>query len=144
MARTLRLTLLAAVVTAAAASCPSPDWLQLRDKCYWGSDFALSWDDADHLCRTIVAGSDLVSIHDDDVNSFVYYTVLDGWVGWLGLTRASTDDPWTWTDGSPFNYSQFREFESSLHAVTGDYYGPAWAGMVGTDSEHFVCQIAAT
>ena len=144
MATTLRLTLLAAVVTAAAADCPSPDWLQLRDKCYWGSDFALDWDHADHLCRTIIAGSELVSIHDDDANSFVYNTVLDGRLGWLGLTRESTDDPWTWTDGSPYNYSQFGGFESALHAVTGDYNSPAWAGMLGTFSERFVCQIAAT
>ena len=40
----LRLTLLAAAVSAALASCPSHNWKQFRDMCYWGgSDYDLQW-----------------------------------------------------------------------------------------------------
>ena len=153
MSRTLHLTLLAAVITAAAASCPSSEWTQFRDICYWGrSDDVVYWYEVAHLCNTIYPGAEMVTIHDIALNAFIaeYIASRDGSrdYAWIGLSRASSSSDWHWTDGSAVNYTVW--FANDDDSVGGDCalinYGQwgMWAGF-NCDTYHFyfMCQVAA-
>ena len=151
MPSTLRVMLLAAAVTAAAAepdACPSSEWKQYEDMCYWNSNFRLQWDEVSRVCNEMFPGSTMVSIHDLDLNSFIAEDLTNYVETWLGLRRDSSYGSWTWTDGSPFDFNNWYGGDPAWSeegcAVTnwnglGDWTGYSCDSHLST----FACQIAA-
>ena len=150
MLLTLRVLLVVAAVTIACAACPSPEWKQYGDMCYWRSDHQLSWPAAFAACPTLFPGADLVSIHDLQQDAFIAEELLGGDRAWIGLRCAgdTTPPPCAWTDGTPYNYTNwYRHLTCSVNCCgsinyvnEGDWYG--------FDCEHdtwyFVCQISVS
>ena len=149
---TLPLMMLVASVTATTATCPS-HWKQFRNTCYWMSDFGLRLGDVANVCNMFEPGSDLVSIHDIEEDAFIAEEVAidsdgDRTNAWIGLTRINSSSPWSWTDGSPYNYSLWYkddpDFEAGDCVVTNRGAWGTWACRDCESSLNFMCQIAAT
>ena len=146
---TLRLMLLVAAISTTSAACVSLEWHQYRDMCYWRSDFYLNWNDARTVCREIFPGSDMVSIHDIGLDAFIAEELLDGAEAWLGLSRATSSSPWTWTDGSAYDYHNWYQDDplcSGECCTTINYVNDGdWTGY-GCDTYYFpfVCQMDAS
>ena len=154
MSLTLRLTLLAAAVSAAAASCPSYEWKQYRHMCYWGqSNYTLHWDEVADVCNTVYSGAEMVTIHDEKLNTYIAAEIAvydDGSLSqtWIGLARASSFSSWFWKDGSAVNYTQWYENDDDNVggncALTNYAERGMWAGWnCDASTRHFMCQIAA-
>ena len=151
MLSALRLTLVAVAITTAAASCPSSEWKQFRDKCFWMSSASLHWQDVPYVCSTVYPNATMASIRDTEENTFIAEEVAvrpDGtqtWT-WIGLSRANSTAPWTWTDGSPYNFSMWYQNDPEYHggncAQTNVYEWSMWASYSCSDPRaHFICQI---
>ena len=143
MSSTWRLVLLVAVITAASATCPSSEWKQFLDKCYWASNYTLTWQEAKNVCRSFT-GADMVSVHDPVLNNFIYADVINGNT-WLGFRRFDDDAPWLWTDGSVNDYTNWSGGDP---AWTGEgcaiIYGSSgqWTGYDCDDDYYFFqCQV---
>ena len=154
MAPTLHLTLLAAIITAAVANCPSYEWTQYKNMCYWGrSDYPLHWNEVGDVCNSLYPGAEMVSIHDMDSNTFITQHVVASSDGscnttWIGLSRASSSSSWTWTDGSPYDFTQWYKNNpgdgGGNCALMSKYECGAWRAFDCTnDSYYFMCQVAA-
>ena len=145
MTWTLRLTLLAAVVTAACAGCVSNDWKRFRGMCYWHSNYTLKWDDAKDVCHYQFPGSDMVSIHDLDLNAFIAQNLLDYTETWLGLSRDSSSS-WEWSDGSSFDFNNWYGGDPvyfGAGCATTNWNGLGdWTGHGCSTYQHFMCQLA--
>ena len=142
-----RLTVLFVTITAINATCPFPDWVTYQGKCYHAEEFTLPWDTVANVCDLAFPGSQPVSIHDLVQNSFLYENVADGLHSyWLGLHRADTNELWTWTDGSPFNFSKWAADQPE---GDGERCGHFWYEHEGdwgardcaSDRAYFMCQI---
>ena len=101
----LRISVLAAAVVATNAFCPTYEWTQYRNMCYWVSNFTLNWRDVDHVCGGMFPGSTSVSIHDYELDTFLGVDLLNKQPTWIGLHRANLSSSWVWSDGSSFDYS---------------------------------------
>ena len=154
MSWTRRLSLLAAVVTAVSASCVDSDWYQYRNTCYWASryDVQFTWRDARSVCSMMFPGSDMVSIHDLDLDAFIAEDLLHGDEAWLGLYRVNDTAPWLWTDESEYDYHNWFGYDP---VCSGDPPLPTgeccayinernegdWLGWNCDDYLRFVCQL---
>ena len=145
-ALSLRLVVLAAA-SAAAASCPSSDWHQYRDMCYWMSNYTLNGRSVEPVCRSLTPGAESVSIHDLDLNAFIAEDLTRGEWARLGLTRADPNSDWKWNDGSPLNFTIWHEGEPGATDVCGSIN---WRDMGFWSAEScdthylpFVCQVNA-
>ena len=107
----LRVTLAAAALTIVWGACLTAEWKQFRDKCYWMSNYTLTWEDATKICPSIFPGAHLVSVHDIEEDGFVSEEVTGYIHTWLGLHCTGCRDyppsGCTWSDGSAYNYSNW-------------------------------------
>ena len=71
--------------------------------CYLHSDSKLGWEDARRYC--VARGGDLASIHSADENKFVLNLDPDQENFWLGGYRDGKTKSWSWSDGSPYDFS---------------------------------------
>ena len=149
---TLRLTLLVAVITVTSATiarCPSTEWHRFREMCYWRSNSTLIWNQVRNYCQMNFPGSDMVSIHDLELDAFIAEELLYYDQAWLGLRRASNSSPWTWTDGSDCNYYNFFGGDPAWADETCTLINVGnpgcWTGLSCDHHYHyFVCQIATS
>ncbi|KAK6754705.1 hypothetical protein RB195_013596 [Necator americanus] len=96
-------------------------WVTFDGNQYGFFDHEASFDEAEEIC--VHYGGHLVSIHSQAENDFVHsmtYPLTShsyNEMVWLGGRRASPpfDNQWTWTDGSPFDYTNWDDGEP-------DYY----------------------
>ena len=150
MAWTLRLTLLAAVVTAATTTCPSSEWKQHDSMCYWRSNYTLTWSDARQICPALFPGSGMVSIHDSELNAFIAEDVANGDQAWIGLLRVGDTSPWVWFDGSAYDYSNWFDNDPewcfyNCCAYINYINEGVWTGLdCYSYYRLFMCQIAAS
>ena len=143
---TLRLMLLVAAISTTSAACFSSEWHRFQDKCYWRSNYSLPWNDVRHVCQERFPGSDMVSIHDLELDAFIAEELMDGTDAWLGLRRTTSSSPWTWTDGSAYDYHNWygndpdcRQEECCVginYVNDGD-----WTGHHCYFDYNFVCQM---
>ena len=144
----LRLAMLAAATAAAGADCPSEEWHQFRDKCYWVSDFTLNARSVATICDSMWPGAEPVSIHDLDLDAVIAENLLQGQRAWLGLHRADTHAEWTWADRSDMNFTMWHEGQPN---ASGEICGTINFDKTGFWSDDpcdtfyllFVCQIDA-
>ena len=154
MPRVLHLTLLAAVITAAAAECPSPEWQEFRNMCYLGmSDYILHWDEVADACNTVYPGAEMVVIHDAELNTFIAENIVVYPNGnrsgaWIGLSRFNSTSSWTWSDGSPVDYTQWYldnpEYIGGNCVIINYAQWGKWVGHdCGLVRDYFTCQVPA-
>ena len=146
---TLRLPVLAAILTAASATCPSSQWKQYGDMCYWRSNLTMSWSEVRGVCQTTFTGSDMVSIHDLLLDAFIGEELMGGEEAWLGLHRPFDVSPWTWTDGSAYDYHHWYggtpDWPGEACAVINYGNDGDWTGFDCYSYERlFMCQIEAS
>ena len=136
----------AIAITAVAGACPD-GWQQLRDMCYWASDYELNGRTVDRVCNDKVPGATAVSIHDLDVNAFVSENLFNGDIGLIGFYRASASASWVWSDGSVVNFTYWESGQpnDSGEACTRvDGGSGCWLdGPCDTLYHRFACQIHA-
>jgi len=98
------------------------DWsLCLGGCCYYRSKNAVSWHNGLAICKA--KGGDYASIHSKEENKYVQDTVCGGSHCFLGLTDANKEGTWTWTDGSPMDYTSWDSSEPNGCCGTGDHGG---------------------
>ena len=126
----LTIAALAAIPAPATADCPSDDWITgYNGFCYILVNNTWPWYVSKDACDQVAAtGATLTSIHDAQLNAFVAETVAGEEEAWLGMTRATTYADWTWTDGTPFNFSYWYQDEPY---GTGELCGVTNCGRVG-------------
>jgi len=97
------------------------DWsLCLGGCCYFRSE-KVSWQEGLAICKG--KGGDYASIHSEKENNYVQDKVCGGVDCWLGLTDANKEGTWTWTDGSPMNYTHWDSTEPNGCCGTADHGG---------------------
>ena len=150
----LALTILSAA-TAAAASCPSEDWQQLFDMCYWKSTFTMPWTSVATTCGSLYSGATPVMRVDFTINSFLSDRVMEGRQGWIGLCcdgecpSAGIPTDFSWLDGSPLEW-ELWETQTAFHGngsrcayINSAGFGQ-WNALVESDTSYPVlCQISA-
>ena len=64
----------------------------------------LNWDEAENYC--LGENAHLASVHSEDENTFITNLVPNRF--FLGGTDRITEGNWTWSDGSPFDYKNWK------------------------------------
>ncbi|XP_044837409.1 killer cell lectin-like receptor subfamily B member 1B allele B [Mauremys mutica] len=78
--------------------CPR-DWLLHRDKCYWLSKEADSWNKSRDDCSR--KGSQMLMIQDQEQMNDLQALIAAENAVWIGSSFNSTQRKWTWVDGAP-------------------------------------------
>jgi len=94
-------------------------WQKFGLKCYQKFDKTLRWNEAESFCQT--EGGHLASVHSDGENDFIFN--ISGFATWIGGNFNYTEDMWTWTDGSAFDFRP-SGFPCPTCPPTGDTQGP--------------------
>ncbi|KAL5011335.1 hypothetical protein ScPMuIL_009886 [Solemya velum] len=89
--------------------CPDNSWIHHQDKCYLLKPLETqTFMDAIYRCQA--KSANLVSIHSEEINDFLYHSVKlltrKSEDFWTGLHR-SQDDRFQWMDGSVMQYNHF-------------------------------------
>ncbi|XP_048247369.1 C-type mannose receptor 2-like isoform X2 [Haliotis rufescens] len=100
----------AAFICYQEVSSYSGNWasFDVRGGWYLYNDSRLFWDDARASCLSI--GADLISIHSQAENDFVYENITRNWIA-IGATDAAEEGTFLWTDGSPMDYTDWQSGE---------------------------------
>ncbi|XP_078354170.1 uncharacterized protein LOC144638790 isoform X2 [Oculina patagonica] len=95
----------------------STEWTRYESFCYKASQRQASWEDARKECLDL--HSDLVSITSSAENNFINTTLIPGEGGhWIGLNDKAQEGVFQWSDGTPYNFSSFREEDTSKGDVS--------------------------
>ena len=94
-------------------------YAQICVKCYQKFDKVLKWNEAESFCQT--KGGHLASVHSDGENDFIFN--ISGFATWIGGNFNYTEEMWTWTDGSAFDFRP-SGFPCPTCPPTGDTQGP--------------------
>ena len=93
-----------------------------------------SWSAARSEC--IRRGGDLASLHNAAENAAAFALVPANTAAWIGLSDATTEGTWVWTDGTPYDYVNFHPGEpnqgtnencAGLFQMTGVSFNGQWA-----------------
>ncbi|XP_037330821.1 C-type lectin BpLec-like [Pungitius pungitius] len=145
---------------ALGAVCPSEDpplqlqrgdcptfWFTFNGRCYKYFATRMNWADAELYCLSL--GTNLVSIHSEEEQSFVEELIknFDPAEGntWLGLSDNHKEGAWMWTDGSKVEFTYWgpeqpdNEYERE-HCVQTNYLGlKSWYDWPCSHNVPFVC-----
>uniref|UniRef100_A0A914EJI5 C-type lectin domain-containing protein n=1 Tax=Acrobeloides nanus TaxID=290746 RepID=A0A914EJI5_9BILA len=95
-----------------------PEGFSYFEKTCYRTIIGLNFYDSLKTCKSFTNGADLVSIHDDNKNTLVYYICSDlGNYVWLGLYDPRMNHSWQWSDGTPYDYQHW----SGNPNATGQY-----------------------
>ena len=96
------------IVTSEAQTCTIIQGcdVTINGSCYAHVDDNLNWNQAENCC--VAWGGHLASIHSDDTNILLNgIRNQDRWT-WIGLNDTTDSGDYVWTDGTPFDYENFR------------------------------------
>ncbi|CAL8313738.1 unnamed protein product [Merluccius merluccius] len=99
-----------------------------------------SWTEARTFCRAI--GGDLISIHNNDMNSF---NSMDS--AWIGLSSLDSNAGFTWSDGSPLNFERWsfgepNNYNDLEHCTEMERYSDFWNDCYCEAFKNWICQIS--
>ena len=120
----LWLAMAGATLTAASAACPSEEWIPYDGNCYWKTPFDTRWLSGEDICNTAFPGSHMASIHDSLENAFIYEYVANFTSTWIGFRRYDDDVPWSWSDGSPANWTNWCDGQPFGYGERFGYMAP--------------------
>ena len=151
---TVILTTLLIVATSRAQTCTTIYACDviINDNCYAYVGDSVSWNQAEACC--VAWGGHLASIHSAGVNSVLNDIRNIDRFAWIGLSDTATDGVYVWTDGTPFDYSNFAlnqpdsyEGESCFHIRDISHEGVmTWndlhcnIDLFGDVSTSYICQ----
>ncbi|XP_062826432.1 CD302 antigen isoform X2 [Anolis carolinensis] len=102
------------------AACPSAAWISFRNSCYTllqGPLETHSIDDAREYCKGNASGADIVSINNEDENTFIQDSFHTRWHGpeyiSLGMFFDTDDDAFKWYDQSNVNFTNWMKEENN-------------------------------
>jgi len=104
--------------TGAQTDCPA-GWKMFNGRCYGSPENKrLSWEAAELHCQNWLSGAHLASVHSPEEQAFI----VDNYPKhiWLGGTDISQEGTWDWTDGTPFDYSDWYPGEPNNHGGNQD------------------------
>lgn len=131
------LSLLAVINAAASLDCET-----LGDLCYFISFSNVYGDEQAYACRLLHPDAEPVSIHSEEVNSFLL-SMSSGHSPWIGLRRKSADEDYAWIDGSSVDFTNWKQ-EPDHDSKNYGYLSNADGKWLVDDSEdpgsHF-CQV---
>ena len=114
-------------------------------------DSAETWNGAEIVCQAKTwkgVQGHLASVHSKEENIFVASLATE--TIWLGGNDLHKEEQWTWTDGTPFTYSNWNTGEPNNHGNNEDcleLYTPSsnkgkhWNDDRCTKSAKFVCKL---
>ncbi|KAK8734902.1 hypothetical protein OTU49_005721, partial [Cherax quadricarinatus] len=133
-------------------TCPQT-WAYKNGKCYFASDFEITWNEARDKCKEYNTEADLVSIHSDEENAFFTEQLTHkSDATWLGLSYNQISDQWIWSDGQVNNYTNWNEGEPNsdtencvecIDYPTDPAHGK-WNNLDCTASRAFACELFPT
>ncbi|KAK0150214.1 Ladderlectin [Merluccius polli] len=95
-------------------SCPM-FWYSHDGRCYKYVSTRMTWADAELHCLTLDAN--LVSIHNDNENEFIFRLIQNFNPGqeyhWIGFSDAPKEGHWMWSDGSQRDFAAWYKGEPS-------------------------------
>ena len=150
-------------------NCP-PLWTRFHNHCYRFYGEPKSWIDAELHCRNMAtcnaaSVAHLVSIHNQDENSFVFdywqSSLVTGCTSsnsrslnsvWIGLNDIDTEGSMVWSDGSSQDFTKWRpnqpddngnHNEDCVHIKNqgGYLFGDDWNDITCTTLMPFVCKM---
>jgi hypothetical protein len=97
---------------AGVTGCPAGN--TYNGNCYWLNTAETTWDTARAACQAHMEGGtgnfDLATVNDQAENDFlVGFVTID--LAWIGLNDRTTENTFTWIDGSTSTYRNWREIE---------------------------------
>ncbi|XP_077159613.1 macrophage mannose receptor 1-like [Paroedura picta] len=101
-----------------------------------------TWFEARDFCREI--GGDLVSIHSEEEGNKIKQLIEDDI--WIGINPSDSDTGYTWSDGSPVDYLNYRpwykRYDNGENQCTtlGAIY-PFWTKSSCSSLERWACQV---
>ena len=130
------------------SECPE-GWSKNQTSCYWmvflSFDHA-SWAEAKQRCPQFHPAAHLASSGSELENDFITHMHSGTETFWLGGTDSDEEGNWTWTDGTPFNYTKWESYEGAggikqnCLAIRLSYYG-YWYDYECFDSYPYICEI---
>lgn len=134
-------------------TCPQ-SWTLHNGKCYYASNFEVTWSVAREKCKEFNTEADLVSIHSEAESDFFGDVLTHSSLGtWIGYTYDSDSGQWVWSDGQPSNYSNWNDGEPNnledeacteiIDAVGWDTHAK-WNNMPCSSSRAFGCEFFPT
>ena len=89
------------------SSCPE-EWEEDGEHCYYWNSQYLAWSPAEEFCND--RGGHLAAVTTHETTVFLLKltkTKTTSEKFWIGGTDKATEGTWTWTDGSPMNYTNW-------------------------------------
>ncbi|XP_022093080.1 fibropellin-1-like [Acanthaster planci] len=85
-------------------------WLRFGDYCYlYTTDIMVDFYEARGYCKG--EGADLVSIHSQEEQTFLYDNHYPGYTYWVGYTDLASEGNFIWTDGTQNTYTNWAPDE---------------------------------
>ncbi|XP_006872105.1 PREDICTED: lymphocyte antigen 75 [Chrysochloris asiatica] len=95
-----------------AAKGDALQWIQYKDHCYIFDQALHSFSEAEELCAELDHSATIVTIENEDENKFVSTLMRENnnitMRVWLGLSQDSTDQSWSWLDGSVVTFVKWE------------------------------------
>ncbi|XP_077984091.1 uncharacterized protein LOC144438793 [Glandiceps talaboti] len=124
-------------------------WTYYGNGCYKTVEETKTWYDAYAACRALTNESDLVSIHSSGEANHVLamsrWTYVDD-TYWIGLHDIDSENDWSWTDGSTFDYSNWYSGEPDNSGDTQDCTvllwntDATWSDVDCSGNYKFICK----
>ncbi|XP_042222772.1 C-type mannose receptor 2-like [Homarus americanus] len=134
-------------------TCPQT-WTLHEGKCYFASNYEITWHEARDKCQEFNTKADLISIHsEEDNNFFTTQLTQSSPATWLGLTYNSTYQKWSWSDSQVNNYTNwnggepnnlYNEWCTECIDYPGDMTDGKWNNLDCTQSRAFGCELFPT
>ena len=85
---------------------------------FWRDDGSFSWT----VCRSnaITQGWELASIHSSTENSAIQTSINKA--SWIGGFQPGNAGPWVWSDGTPWNYTNWGSAEPNDYGSQGEHH----------------------
>ena len=121
--------------------CPG-GWSKFNLSCYTLVKLSLTWNSAEEHCNEL--GGHLASVHSKKENDFIS-GLADGQRLWIGANDLKTERVWAWSDGSAFDFSNWRSGEPNNSGGEDcghlNHHSKDWNDNKCGNTYNFVCTL---